>query len=83
MSKDRDVLQYSLFKLQEIKQAASFGRMGIFPVQPFCFQTRALFQQKAFRFRKNAPTMDDLSKTSRVQENRPEWPILFCFDLAV
>ena len=58
--------------MQEIEYITSFDQMGTFPVWPFCFQTRALFQQNACPFSENAPTMDDLGKTSRVKGNRPE-----------
>ena len=44
---------------------------GIVPVRHFCFKTRARFQQNACRFSKNAPTMDDLGKTTRVKRKRP------------
>ena len=59
-------------QMQEIEYIASFGRIGIAPARPFCFQTKALFQQNDCRFSKNAPTMDDLGKTSIVKRKRPE-----------
>lgn len=59
--------------MRKIKYIASFCRMGIVPVRPFIFQTRVLFQQRACRFSKNVPTMDDLGKTSRVKRKRPEY----------
>ena len=65
--------------MQEIGYIASFGQMGIVPVQPFSFQTRALFQQNACCFSKNAPTMDDLGKTSIVKRKRPEYGIRSIF----
>lgn len=65
--------------MRKIKYIVSFVRMGIIPVRPFIFQTRALFQQNACRFSKNAPTMDDLSKTSIVKRKRPEYGIRSIF----
>ena len=60
---------------QEIEYAASKGWMRIVPVRQFLFQSRALYRIIRRCISKNAPTLDDCYKTSRVKGNRPEYNI--------
>ena len=53
---------------QEIAYAASFGWMGIVPVQPFFFLSGELFLQKSNFFPKNPPYCGRLLQSSTIAQ---------------